>query len=159
MTATPIRIWIETAHQAAHRAGGWAFVRAEGSVLSGAAGGERTASPDAIALSALLAALTDLPATATVEVMSAAPRVVGAAKRVAEFEAGGEGPADDLALWAKLSAALKLRPIRFTAIANQPRTPSAFATAWADLALDKGKTRPFQAAIPKTNLAKAGVPA
>jgi hypothetical protein len=154
-----IRIWVEISHQAAHRAGGWAFVRAEGSALSGAAGGDRTASPDAIALAGLLAALTDLPPKAAVEVLSATPQIAGAARRIAELEAGGEAPADELALWAKISAALKARPARFAAVARQPRTPTAFAEAWAELARDKGKTKPFQAAIPKTNLAKACVPA
>jgi hypothetical protein len=158
MSAT-IRIWVEISHQPAFRAGGWAFVRAEGSALSGAAGGERTASPDAIALAGVLAALQDLPPTATVEIFSATARVAGAGRKVAELEASGEPPADDLALWVQLSAVLKVRPVRFSAAASQPRTPTAFAAAWAELAQDKGKTRPFRAAIPKTNLAKAGVPA
>lgn len=154
-----IRIWVEISHQSSFRAGGWAFVRAEGRALTGAAGGDRTASPDAIALAGLLAALTDLPPNVGIDVLSATPRVAGAARRLAEIEAGGDAPADDLPLWAKLTAVLKSRPIRFAAATNAPRTPAAFATAWAELARDKGKTRPFTASIPKTNLAKAGVPA
>jgi hypothetical protein len=154
-----IRIWVEISHSTAFRAGGWAFVRAEGSALSGAAGGERTASPDAIAIAGLLEAFKDLPPKVAIEVFSATPRIAGAGRRVAELEAGGEAPADDLALWAQLSAVLKARAVRFGAAKNEPRTPSAFAAAWADLAQDKSKTKPFRAAIPKTNLAKAGVPA
>ena len=154
-----IRIWVEISHQAAFRAGGWAFVRAEGRALSGAAGGDRSASPDAIALAGLLAALTDLPPNTGIELLSATPRVAGAARRLAEIEAGAEASPEDLALWAKLAAVLKARPVRFAPTANAPRTPAAFAFAWAELARDKGKTRPFTAAIPKTNLAKAGVPA
>jgi hypothetical protein len=154
-----IRIWVEISHSTAFRAGGWAFVRAEGSALSGAAGGERTASPDAIALAGILAAFKDLPSKASVELLSATPRIAGAGRKVAELDAGGEGAEEDLALWAQLSAELKVRSVRFGAAANQPRTPTAFATAWAELARDKSKTSPFKAAIPKTNLAKAGVPA
>jgi hypothetical protein len=155
-----IRLWVEISHHAAFRCGGWAFVCAEGRALSGAAGGERMASPDRIALAGLLAALKDLPPSAAVEIRSATPRIVGAGRRVAELEAGGEAPPEDVELWAQLSAALKARPARFVAAANQPRTPTAFAAAWAELARDKAKAAgPFRAAIPKVNLAKAGVPA
>jgi hypothetical protein len=39
-----------------------------------------------------------------------------------------------------------------------PGTPTAFAAAWADLARDRAKDKgAFTAAIPKPNLAKAGV--
>jgi hypothetical protein len=154
-----IRIWVEISHSTAFRAGGWAFVRAEGTALSGAAGGDRTGSPDAIAIAGLLEALQGLPAKAAIEVMSATPRIAGAGRRVAELEAGGDAPPEDLAAWARLSAVLKARPIRFATTAAQPRTPGTFAAAWAELARDKAKTRPFRAAIPKVNLAKAGVPA
>jgi hypothetical protein len=38
-----------------------------------------------------------------------------------------------------------------------PKTPAAFAAAWADLAQGRAKDKgSFQAAIPKPNLAKAG---
>ena len=154
-----IRIWVEISHSAAYRAGGWAFVKAEGRMLTGAAGGERTGSPQAVALAGLLEALTDLPAGAAIEVASATPRVAEAARRLAEIDAGGEATAGELALWAQLSAVLKAQPVRFAAAASQPRTPTAFAAAWAELARDKARTRPFRATIPKPNLAKAGVPA
>jgi hypothetical protein len=134
-------------------------VLAEGRALSGAAGGERAGSAEAIALAGLLAALSDLPPAADVEVISATAQVARAARRLAEIEAGAGVPADELALWARLSAVLKARPVRFSATARTPRTPTAFAAAWAELARDKAKTRPFRAAIPKANLAKAGVPA
>jgi hypothetical protein len=154
-----IRIWVEISHSAAYRSGGWAFVKAEGRALSGVAGGDRTGSPQAVALAGLLEAFKDLPPDAAVEVLSATPAVSGAQRRLAELDAGGEAPADDLPLWAQLSAVLKARPVRFAAASCQPRTPCAFAAAWAELARDKAKTRPFRAAIPKPNLAKAGVPA
>ena len=153
-----IRIWVEISHQPAFRAGGWAFVRAEGRALTGAAGGERT-SAEATAVEGLLAALADLPSKASVEISSSAKAVAGAARWLAQIEAGGEASAADLALGAQLSVALKARPIRFLTCVNQPRTPTAFAAAWAELARDKAKTRPFRAAIPKANLAKAGVAA
>lgn len=154
-----IRIWVEISHSAAYRSGGWAFVRAEGRSLSGAAGGDRTASPDAVAIAGLLAAFQDLPPTAAVEVLSVTPQIAGAGRRIAELETGSGAPAEDLALWAQLSAAIKARPVKFASATNAPRTPTAFARAWAELAQDKAKTRPFRAAIPKANLVKAGVPA
>jgi len=154
-----VRIWVEISHSPAFRAGGWAFVRAEGRALSGAAGGERTASPDAIALAGLLAALADLPPKAAVEVASATARIAGAGRTAAALQASGEPAEHDAALWAQLAAVLTARPVRFAAATSQPRTPSPFAAAWAELARDKAKTSPFRAAIPKVNLAKAGAPA
>ena len=153
-----IRIWVEFCHSSAYRSGGWAFVRAEGRALTGAAGGERTASPEAIALAGLLAAFKDLPPSAAVEVMSTLPGIYGAGRRITELETGGEADTEDLARWAQLSAVVKARPVKFALAMNAPRTPTAFATAWAELAQDKAKTRPFNAAIPKANLVKAGVP-
>jgi|SRR5579859_937256 len=161
-----IRIWIEISHSSAYRAGGWSYVRAEGRALSGAAGGERTASADAIALSGLIAALGDLPANARIEILSATPRIIAIGRRLVHLSDGGDfsnpgddGQDDDLALWAQLAATLRARSVSFAPFAQAPRTPSAFASAWAELAADKAKTRPFSAAIPKSNLAKAGVPA
>jgi len=155
--ANLIRIWIETTHNAAFRSGGWAYVLAEGSALSGAAGGERTGSPERIALAGLTEALKGAPVGMAVEVLSSIPLVRGAPQRMA---GAGEPPSEDLELWAQLTTALKGRSARFEAAANAPRTPTAFATAWAELARDKAKSAgAFRAAIPKVNLAKAGVPA
>lgn len=154
--ATLIRIWLETDHHAAFRSGGWAYAMAEGSALSGAAGGERTASAERIALAGLVEALKGVPAGSSVEVHSASPSVIAIPRRLA---GQGEPPAQDLELWAQITTALKDRPTRFSAAPRAPRTPSAFAAAWAELARDKAKTSPFRAAIPRTNLAKAGVPA
>ena len=151
-----IQIWVEISHQASFRAGGWAYVLSEGSSRLGAAGGDRSVTAERIALSALVAALAAAPVGAVVEVRSASPAVLAAAKRLAP---GAEPPEEDLELWAPLSAALAARKVRFAATANAPRSPSAFALAWAELARDKGKTAPFRAAIPKANLTKAGVPA
>ncbi|MGZ3377819.1 MAG: hypothetical protein ACXU8S_14595 [Phenylobacterium sp.] len=151
-----IRIWVEISHQASFRAGGWAYVLAEGSSRLGAAGGDREAAAERTALRALTAALTATPAGAAVEVLSASPAVLAAMRRLAP---GAQPPEQDLELWAPLAAALAARKARVAAADNAPRTPAAFAAAWAELARDKSKTAPFRAAIPKTNLAKAGVPA
>jgi hypothetical protein len=151
-----IRIWVEISHQASFRAGGWAYVLAEGGARLGAAGGDRDASAERTALKALAAALTATPAGAAVEVLSASPAILAALKRAAP---GAEPPEQDLELWAPLAAALAVRQVRAVGAASAPRSPTAFATAWAELARDKGKTAPFRAAIPKANLAKAGVPA
>jgi len=155
--ADPIRIWLETDHQAAFRAGGWAFVLAEGRALSGAAGGERSASPERIALAGVVAAMRDVPAGAAVELSSASRAVLMVPHRLAA--AADDPPTEDLELWAQVSTALKGRSVRFAPTANAPKTPTAFAAAWAELARDKAKRAPFQAPIPKVNLAKAGVPA
>lgn len=150
-----IRIWLEANHQPAFLSGGWAYVLAEGRALLGAAGGERTVSAERLALAGLVEALGAAPSGAPVEIRSATPSVLAVPRRLKD----GEPPSDDLELWAQLATALKDRPVSFSAAASAPRTPTAFAAAWAELARDKAKTRPFQAAIPKTNLAKAGVPA
>ncbi|WP_372786703.1 hypothetical protein [Phenylobacterium sp.] len=151
------RIWLEIDHHLAFRSGGWAYIRAEGSALLGAAGGERTASPERIALVGLVEALNGLPGGSKVDVHSASRPVLALPRRLGR--AADDPPTEDVELWAQLGAALKGRPTRFIPAAAAPRTPIAFAAAWAELARDKAKTSPFRAAIPKINLAKAGVPA
>jgi hypothetical protein len=156
MSALPIRIWLEIDHQAAFRAGGWAYVLAEGTALSGAAGGDRAATAEQSGLAVLIEAVKGAPAGSSVEVRSASAAVLAIFRRLAD---AGHAPDADLDLWAQLSTTLKVRSVRFAPAAAAPRTPGAFAAAWAELARDKAKTRPFRAAIPKVNLAKAGVPA
>lgn len=151
-----IRIWIETTHNPAFRSGGWAYVLAEGSSRLGAAGGERTASPERVALAGLVEALKAAPAGARVEVRSASLAVTALPARLAAAEA----PREDLDLWPSLTAALKARTVSIGRTASAPKTPPAFAMAWAELARDKVKNGgAFRAAIPKINLGKAGVPA
>ncbi|THD64964.1 hypothetical protein [Phenylobacterium sp.] len=152
-----IRIWVEIAHQPAYRAGGWAYVLAEGGARSGAAGGERSAEAGRIALAGLAQALAATPAGAVVVVRSASPAVLAIPKRLAAAET--EPPEEDLDLWAPLTKALAARQVRFAPDTAQLRTPSAFAAAWADLARDKAKTKPFRAIIPKANLDKVALPA
>ena len=151
-----VRIWIETSHHAAFRCGGWAFVLHDGKGLSGMAGGERGVTPERTALAGLAQALKDAPAGAAVQVASANPAITALTRRMAGFPA--EPPLLDLDLWAQLSTALKARPVTFAVALVEPKTPTAFAAAWAELARDKAKaTGPFKSAIPRTNLAKAGV--
>lgn len=158
MAPPRIRIWLEISHQPAFRSGGWAFVLAEGRALAGAAGGDRSLRAEPIALAGLLEALNAAPAGAAIEVQSASGSVLAASRRLVG-QATDEPPSEDLAMWAQLATALKGRTLQCAPALSAPRTPTAFAAAWADLARDKAKTRPFRAAIPKTNLAKAGVPA
>ncbi|HEX2817716.1 MAG TPA: hypothetical protein VHN39_15085, partial [Phenylobacterium sp.] len=129
---------------------------AEGRALLGAAGGERTPSPERVALAGLVEALKAAPSGIRVELWSASPLVVAAPRRLA----AAEPPTEDLELWAQLATALKDHPTSFARTASAPKTPTAFAAAWADLARDKVKNGgAFRSAIPKINLGKAGVPA
>jgi hypothetical protein len=147
---TGARIWIAAAHDAAHRNGGWAYVRANGDVV-GWAGGERRTTRAQMALTALAAALKDLPP-------GVGPAVVAPATR----RAGPAHPGQT----AGRPAHRRPRPAR----RSQGRSPAAldprhcrpegplrlnFANAWADLAAEKAKMGgTFADAIPKTNLAK-----
>jgi hypothetical protein len=156
--ADTVRLWIEISHHPAFRCGGWAFVASEKGALTGAAGGERTPSPERIALLGLVEAVQDLPARVALEINSACAPVLALPKRLAAFATGSEAPADDLELWAQLTTVLGKREVRFQRALNEPRTPVAFAAAWAELARDKAKAAgAFRAVIPKTNLAKARV--
>jgi len=150
-----IRLWVEISHNAALRCGGWAFVLAEGSARSGAAGGERTGSAERLALAGLAEALKEAPPNAPVEIHSAQALVLNVPRRLAQFAAGDDSPAENEELWAQLSQALKDRPATFRRAVNEPRTPTAFAAAWTELARDKAKAAgAFRAAIPRSNLAK-----
>src|SRR5258708_5374398 len=111
-----IRIWVETTHNSAFRSGGWAYVLAEGRALPGAAGARKAAR-----------------AGARVEVRSASRALIALPARLT----AAEQPAEDLDLWAQLTAALKARTVSFARTANAPKTPTAFAAAWAELARDK----------------------
>jgi hypothetical protein len=123
-----VRIWIAATHHTAFLNGGWAWLRQDGAELRGAAGGERRTSRETMAQAGLVAALKDLPKGATVTVHAAKP------------------DADALSGMAGIKLAI---------VPPDPRTPLAFAAAWADLASDKAKMAgAFAASIPKANLAK-----
>ena len=150
------RIWIQTSHHAAFKCGGWAFVRAAGREVAGQAGGERYTTPDRMALSALLAALKELPKEAVAIQMDN-----GVVARTAALIAAGrppEGdaaPAEDLDLWVQLTGALAGRAASFAIAGPSKASPTGFAAAWAELARDKANAQgAFVSAIPKPNLAK-----
>lgn len=150
------RIWLEINHHAAFRLGGWAYVRADGAQVGGAAGGDRGLDLERIALIGLLAALKDLPAGAEALLRTASPAIAQIPQRLADAD---QPPADNLALWAAASAALKARRVRIERVAAAPRTPAAFAAAWAEQGRERAKGKgAFAAPIPKPNLAGANVP-
>lgn len=145
---TPARLWLCATHQKAFQNGGWAWVRAVGPELSGAAGGDRRTTPARAAMAGLLDALKDL----TGEIVVHAPSAEAAALAPL-FARPPEPVEDDPTLSAQLVAALAGRA-RLVRLA-EPDTPLAFARAWADLGADKAKAAgPFRSAIPKPNLTK-----
>ena len=154
----PIRIWLEVAHHGPFRIGGWAFVRDIGGEVSGTAGGQRRIEAERAGLAALAAALADLPAAGAVELITASPLVLAIPRRIAKAaEDAASAPSENLDLWAKAMTALGRVSVRQGQAGAG--TPTAFAAAWADLARDRAKDKgDFTAAIPKPNLAKAGVP-
>jgi len=148
------------AHHTAFRVGGWAFVRLAAGEVSGTAGGEGRIDVERTGLTALAAALADLPPGAAVELETASPQVLAIPRRIAAAEAGENLPIENLDLWAKAATAIGRVRLVVRRADAAPKTPAAFAVAWADLARDRAKDKgPFTAAIPKTNLAKAGISA
>lgn len=151
----PIRIWLAVDHHAAFRCGGWAFVRQAAGAASGAAGGDRHVTAERNELAGLAAALADLP-PGPLEIHTASPRLLSAGAAIAGTAAGEDAPAEDLDLWARIATAARGRAVRLVRADPAPKTPAAFAAAWADLARDRAKAKgPFTAPIPKPNLAKA----
>jgi hypothetical protein len=144
------RLWLAATHHKAFLNGGWAFVRARGAELAGAAGGDRRTSRLAMALAGLQDGLKDLAPGEAVLHLGAEDAVLLAPLF------GGEPPKDvDPAAYGPAAAALAGRAVRLARIADPARTPLAFAQAWADLASDKAKsTGAFRNPIPKPNLGK-----
>ncbi|TAL29914.1 MAG: hypothetical protein EPN98_19165 [Phenylobacterium sp.] len=150
MAAT--RIWIAASHDAVHRNGGWAFVRADAEPV-GRAGGDRRTTRARMALAGFLSALKDVPAGAPLAVVAARP---DALVLHALLKPPADPPTDDLDLRAALTKALDGRA--WTLAVGDPTapTPTAFVSAWADTASEKAKMGgAFEHAIPKPNLAKA----
>jgi ribonuclease HI len=149
-----LQIWLGVAHHPSFRCGGWAYVRAEGSQATGAAGGQRNTTPQRMALAGLVSALRGLPpgADQVIRIQTTSPEAIP----LAEVLAGRAQPEEDLDLWAQLATASRGYRLEIVRVPTKPDTPTAFADAWANLAMDKAKsTGPFTAAIPKGNLAKA----
>jgi len=153
----PIKIWISAAYAPVYRCGGWASVRVDQNERSGLAGGERNISATRLALTGLAAALRDLPPGAVIEIQTDSAELAAFAGLLASLggPAQAAAPEGDLDLWARILAASAGRRLALSAAPVAPRTPLAFAAAWADLSRDKAKaTGSFSAAIPKPNLAK-----
>lgn len=154
----PVRIWLEVAHHPAFRVGGWAVVRLAAGEVSGTAGGERRIDAERTSLAALAASLGDMAPGASIELHTSSSQVLAIPRRIAAAEAGENPPTENLDLWAQAATALRRLSIIVRPAELAPRTPSAFAAAWADLARDRAKDKgAFTSAIPKPNLAKAGV--
>lgn len=150
------RIWLAVSYAAPFRTGGWAYVRSAGGPIAGMAGGDRRIEAQRFALQALLAALKDLPAGIRVELVTN-EALIAAVPAVLIPQPGDEPPAEDLDLWAAATTAFRERTIRIAREAPAPGKPLAFAAAWAEQAREKAKGGAFAFAIPKPNLAKAGV--
>jgi hypothetical protein len=152
------RIWLEVAHHAAFRVAGWGLVRLDAAGVSGFAGGERQADAERSGLAGLAAALADLPPGARVELNTSSRDLLSIPQRIADAASGANPPTDNLDLWAQVTSALARLSVRFRASEAAPKSPTAFAAAWADLGRDRAKDRgPFRSAIPRSNLAKAGL--
>ncbi|WP_309092009.1 hypothetical protein [Phenylobacterium sp.] len=150
-----IRIWLAVSYAAPFRTGGWCYVRSAGTLVSGAAGGDRRIGEQRLPLQGLLAALKDVPAGDAVELVTNDP-LLASIPRVLSPEPGDEPPSEDLDLWAAVTTAFRDRRIRIARQAPAPGKPLAFAVAWAEQAREKAKGGSFVFAIPKPNLAKAG---
>jgi hypothetical protein len=153
-----VRIWLEISHHAAFRIGGWAFVRADAASVTGQAGGERRIDAERAALAGLVAALAGPDASRPPQLSTASALVAAIPARIAAAKAGENPPTENLDLWARAMTALAAAPVEIVRMAPTPGTPGAFAAGWAEFARDKAKDQgPFTSAIPKPNLAKAGV--
>ncbi|MBU1375937.1 MAG: hypothetical protein KKE02_15700 [Alphaproteobacteria bacterium] len=146
-----VRLWIAASHDAAHRNGGWAFVRAGGDTVSRAGGDRRTTRARTI-LTGFVASLKDVPAGAALAVV--APRTDALILHTL-LKPPAEPPAEDLDLRAVLTAALAGKTWTLAVSDPEAPTPAGFVAAWADTASEKAKMGgAFTIAIPKTNLAK-----
>ncbi len=159
---TPIRLWTCSTHHAAFRCGGWASVRSLDGQLTGTAGGERNTTAARMALAGLAAGLADLPPIKagqppqTIAMETDSPALAAFSTTLATLSATSEKPPEaDLDLWARIITGAKGRRLAMTLVSMKPETGTAFVAAWADLAMDRGKTRgAFAMAIPRINLAR-----
>src|SRR5690349_12523802 len=125
------RIWIQTSHHTAFKCGGWAYVRAAGREVAGQAGGDRYTTPDRMALTALLAGLKDSKQPVAVQMDNGAVARTAALIAAGRAPQGDEAPAEDLDLWAQLTAALAGRTASFAIAGPAKTSPTGFAAAWA----------------------------
>ena len=89
--ADPVCIWLEISHHGAFRIGGWAWVRAEGAVVTGQAGGSPRMSAEGAALAGLVAALKGAGTPGPRVVHTASALVAGIPDRIRAAQAGDEG--------------------------------------------------------------------
>ena len=150
------RIWIQTSFHDAFKCGGWAYVRAGQGSPAGQAGGDRYVTPDRMALAGLLAALKDAPTgEVAIQMDNRAVATIAAGIAAGRPPQGEDAPAENLDLWAALTAALAGRKAAFALAGPSKASPTGFAAAWAELARDKANAQgAFVSAIPKPNLAK-----
>jgi ribonuclease HI len=151
----PPQIWIAAAYHPAFRCGGWTWLRVAGEDVAGAAGGERNTTAQRMALAGLVSALRGLGPAASADIVRVRT-TSGELASLPDVLDGRAQPEGDLELWAQIATAARSHRLDLARVPLQPETPLAFATAWANLAMDKAKASgPFTAAIPKANLAKA----
>ena len=156
--ATSIQIWLEIAHRAKYRLGGWAFVRGGRGGAVGMAGGARQSDLERTSLLALTGALAGLAQGAVVQLHTSSPEVRALPARIAAFEAATHAPSENLDAWAQASTGLRRVQLDMRPAGPAPDSRAAFAAAWAAFALDRTRDRgAFTAPIPKSNLIKAGV--
>ena len=156
--ATSIQIWLEIAHRAKYRLGGWAFVRGVRGGVVGTAGGARQSDLERTSLLALAGALAGLAQGAVVQLHTSSPELLALPARIAEFEANNSAPSENLDAWAQVSTGLRRIQLDMRPVSSAPDSRAAFAAAWAAFALDRTRDRgAFTAPIPKSNLLKAGV--
>ena len=154
----PISVWLEISHHAAFRVGGWAWVRTDGVSVTGHAGGDKRIDPERTALAGLIAVLSQAPGPRPVQLHTASDLVAAIPARIEAARAGDNPPSDNLDLWARATTLLAASPVAIVRTHRTPGGPTVFAAAWAELARDKAKSKGlFLSAIPKVNLAKAGV--
>ena len=130
--------------------------------LIGTAGGERNTTVARMALAGLAAVLADLPtlktdqSSQTIAIETNSPTLAAFSTTLATLEATSENaPEAELDLWARIITGAKGRRLALTLVPTKPETGTAFVAAWADLAMDRCKTRgAFTMAIPRINLAR-----
>ncbi len=130
--------------------------------LTGTAGGERNTTAARMALAGLAAGLADLPppetgqASRTIAIETNSQALAAFSTTLATLSATSDNaPETNLDLWARIITGAKGRRLALTLVPMKPETGIAFVAAWADLAMDRGKTRgAFAMAIPRINLAR-----
>jgi hypothetical protein len=161
-----VKIWIETEHQPVYRAGGFAWLRHGAEGLSGAAGGFRDVDAEDLAARSLLSAVKGLPPGEAVALHLSEPRLIEGVRQLGARRAAGWKDAEGAPLpaaetWEAVAKALAGRGLSLARIDRaDARKPASFCAAWAELGLDRAKSRgDVQNPIPRPNLAKVpGLP-